>query len=328
MIDLSTNYAGLQLTSPIIAASSGITDNVESIKEIEKYGGGAVVVKSIFEEEILMEAEKAITEKMVHHHLRETFDYIDHHIKGMRIDNYIRLISDAKKAVKIPVIASINCTSKYEWPYFVHRIQEAGADALELNMFILPSNPEISGRDNEEQYFEIIDNVRKVSKIPLTLKISFYFSSLAQMITRLSKTDISALVLFNRFYSPDFDLDNMKIIPSNVLSTPEEVSITLRWISIMSGRVYCDLAASTGVHNGKAAIKQIAAGAKAVQVASVLYKNGIPYIADMLDDIRKWMAEKKFDNLDAFRGIMSQKASDNPAAFERIHFMKYFSGIQ
>ena len=328
MIDLSTKYAGLELQSPIIASSSGLTDSIDSIKKIEKYGGGAVVVKSIFEEEILMEADKAIAEKMNNHYLKETFDYIDSHLKGMRIDEYIRLISGAKKAVRIPIIASINCTSKYEWPYFVHRIQEAGADALELNMFLLPSDEDKSSADNENQYFEIIESVRNVSKIPLTLKISFYFSSLAQMIKRLSETEISAIVLFHRFNSPDFDLDSFKVMSTNVLSSPDEISISLRWISIMSGRIKCDLAASTGVNNGLAAIKQIAAGAKAVQVASALYKNGIPYIADMLDEMRTWMTQKGFEKLDDFRGKMSQKQSGNPAAYERIQFMKYFGGIQ
>lgn len=328
MTDLSTKFAGLDLKNPIIAGSSGLTDNVGTIKEIEDAGAAAVVLKSIFEEEILMEAREAVAEKMQHHHLRESFDYIDHHLKGLRIDNYVKLISDTKKAVDIPVIASINCVSQYEWPYFVDRIQKAGADALELNLFALPSDTERNSLEIELFYFDVIEAVKKVADFPIILKISHYFTGLAQMIQKLSESGISGLVLFNRFYSPDFDMDNFKVIPTNVLSSPAELAISLRWISIMSGRTKCGLAASTGIHDGKAVLKQIAAGAAAVQTASALYKNGVNYISQMLKDMSAWMEEKGYSKLDDFRGKMSGKSSENPAALERIQFMKYFSGIQ
>jgi len=324
-MDLSTKYLGLELKNPVIVGSSGLTDSAKKIAELEKFGAGAVVIKSIFEEEITMEYEKVLAEEAPSRYKDDYLDYFDYKIKEHNIKNYIKLIVDAKKAVKIPVIASINCTSSHEWTYFAQKIEEAGADALELNIFVLPSTLEKSIDDIDHVYLEIINNVKNLIKIPLSIKISYYFSNLGRAIKVLSKTGIEGIVLFNRFYSPDIDLDKMEIISTNVFSTPQELSTSLRWIGIMANRVKCDLAASTGVHDGKAVIKQILAGADAVQMVSALYQNGPEYMKTVIKEIEEWMSEKGFESIDDFKGKLSQEQYVEPTLYERVQFMKYFS---
>lgn len=224
----------------------------------------------------------------------------------------------------IPVIASINCIYSHEWTAFAAQLQEAGADALELNMFFLPSDFERTSTEQEEAYFRVIDKVLAAVSIPVALKISYYFSSLGPMIQRLSKTGINGIVLFNRFFSPDFDIDKMTVKPSFVFSTPNDLAISLRWVAIMAQKVDCDLAASTGVHDGAALIKQLLAGAKAAQTVSSLYRNGPEHIGAMLDGLKSWMAAHELSSIEDFRGKMSQEASSNPAAYERVQFMRYF----
>jgi dihydroorotate dehydrogenase (fumarate) len=215
----------------------------------------------------------------------------------------------------------------HEWTSFAKQLQDAGADALELNMFFLPSDFDRTTEEKDRAYFQIIEKVQKEISIPIALKISPYFSNLGPMIQQLSGTGIAALVLFNRFYSPDFDIDKFKIISSNVFSAPSDLSISLRWIAIMSQRVSCDLAASTGVHDGTALIKQILAGANAVQVVSTLYQKGKGQIGGMLETLEGWMEQKGFNSLNDFRGKMSQAKSSDPAAYERMQFMKHFGGV-
>lgn len=327
MADLTTTYMGLKLRNPIIAASSGLTNSIEDIKEFEKNGAGAIVLKSIFEEEIRRELEKDLNSMAMDTFLYpETMDYYDNYAEDDSLTNYLRLIREAKQAVNIPIIASINCVTANKWPYYAQTLQDAGADALELNVFIMPSDFNRSGEENEKAYFNIIKEVKKHVKIPVSLKISYYSSNLGAFIQKLSKTEIDGLVLFNRFYSPDIDINNFDMLSTNVTSTPSELPISLRWIGIMYNRVDCDLAASTGIHDGKAIIKQILAGANAVQIASAFYKNGKGIIKDMLNDISTWMNQKDFKTLEDFRGKVSQDKALNPAAYERMQFMKYFSG--
>jgi len=326
MVDLSTQYLGLKLKNPVIAGSSGLTNSVKSIQDLEENGAGAVVLKSIFEEEIAFEYEDILKEASEEGVNLDQFDYYDFHIKGEKLDKYTTLIEESKKNVSIPVIASINCVYSHEWTSFAKQLQTAGADALELNMFFLPSEFDRTSEEKEKAYFQIIEKVQKEVTIPIALKISYYFSNLGPMIQQLSETGIAGLVLFNRFYSPDFDIDKMEVVSSNVFSGPSDLPTSLRWIAIMAERVSCDLAASTGVHDGTALIKQILAGANAVQVASTLYKNGKGQIAEMLKTLEDWMGQKSFNKLDDFRGKMSQAKSSNPAAYERLQFMKYFGG--
>jgi dihydroorotate dehydrogenase (fumarate) len=215
-----------------------------------------------------------------------------------------------------------------QWTWFPREIEEAGADGLELNLFILPSDPERSSAENEKVYFDIINEVTGKVKIPVALKISYYFSNLAEMIGRLADTGIAALVLFNRFYSPDFDIDDFSITSGSVLSSPGDLALSLRWVAMMSERIQCDLAASTGVHDAPSMIKQILAGANAVQVVSSIYRNGGEKIGEMLHETEQWMKKHGFGSIDQFRGKMSQSRSNHPAAYERVQFMKYFRGFE
>ena len=327
MVDLSTQYLGMTLRNPVIAGSSGLTNSVKNIRDFEANGAGAVVLKSIFEEEIAFEYEDILKEASEEGVNLDQFDYYDFHIKGEKLDKYTTLIEECKKSVSIPVIASINCVYSHEWTSFAKQLQTAGADALELNMFFLPTEFDRTTEEKEKAYFQIIEKVQKEITIPIALKISYYFSNLGPMIQKLSETGIAGLVLFNRFYSPDFDIDKMEVVSSSVFSTPSDLPISLRWIAIMAERVNCDLAASTGVHDGTALIKQILAGADAVQVASTLYKNGKGQIAEMLKTLEDWMEKKDFSSLADFKGKMSQAKSSNPASYERVQFMRYFGGI-
>ncbi|MDJ0874983.1 MAG: dihydroorotate dehydrogenase-like protein [Desulfobacterales bacterium] len=325
-MDITTTYLGLKLDSPVIAGSSGLTGSVKKIKAMAQHGAGAVVLKSLFEEEIYHEQEDILKEAEADGVDMAQFDYYDFHLKGEKLKRYVALVEEAKQAVDIPVIASINCLYSHEWTAFAHRLEAAGADAFELNMFFLPSDFKRSAREQEAAYFKIIEKVLATVKLPVSLKISYYFSNLGPMIQRLSRTGVQGIVLFNRFFSPDIDIDNFKVKPSFVFSSPAELAVSLRWVAIMARKVECDLAASTGVHEGSALIKQLLAGAAAVQTASSLYKNGPAHIATMIDTLKAWMQKHDFASLEDFRGRMSQEESTNPAVYERAQFMRYFGG--
>ncbi len=328
MADLSTTYMGLKLRNPIIAASSGLTNSLKDIKELEESGAAAVILKSLFEEEIRIELEKDLQKMSKESFLYpETLDFYDTYDVEDTLTNYLKLIRDSKQETSIPIIASINCVTATKWPYYASTLQDAGADGLELNVFVLPSNLSASAEENEKLYFDIVNEVKKQVSIPVSLKISYYSSNLASLIRRLSETGIAGIVLFNRFYSPDIDIDKVEVLSTHVLSHPEEIVMPLRWIGIMSGRVKCDLAASTGIHDGKAAVKMILAGAQAVQVASTLYRNGKKQISSMLEEIDQWMDRKNFNAIDDFRGKMSHTDADDPAAYFRMQFMKHFAGV-
>jgi dihydroorotate dehydrogenase (fumarate) len=329
MANLSTTYMGLNLKNPIIASSSGLTGIIKDIVDLEVKGVGALVLKSIFEEEIISETQDNLNKMHSSGFIYpETMEYFDFDEMEDPVANFLKLISEAKAKVKIPVIASINCVTADKWPDFAKRIEAAGADGLELNVFALPTDMNRSAADNDKLYFDIIERVTTVTNLPVAVKISPYNSSLASFIKRLSDTKIKGIVLFNRFYSPDFDIHNFEFTSSNVFSTPSEIALSLRWIAIMSGRVDTDFAASTGVHNGSGAIKQILAGAKAVQICSTLYRNGFDQVGQITNELNEWMDEKGFKSIEDFRGKMSQVKTYNPAAFERVQFMKYFRELE
>ena len=330
MPDLSTTFAGLKLKNPVIVGSSGLTDSVKGIQELEEYGASAVVLKSLFEEEIIKEMQASYgsmsSEGFIYPESLEFYDYLD--TPDESTAKYLDLISQVKKNVKIPVIGSINCVTSSQWTYFPRQIENAGADALELNVFILPSDLNRNSEENEKIYYDITKEVLEQLKIPVILKLSPYFSNLATFLKTISQTGIKGLVLFNRFYNPDFDIYSLEVTSGGVLSSPSDIYLSLRWIAIMSERISCSLAASTGVHDGKALIKQLLAGANAVEIASTLYKNGNSHIKTIIKELEEWMNSKGFSSLDDFRGKLSQAKSDNPAAFERVQFMKYFRGYK
>jgi len=328
MADLSTSYMGLKLRNPIIAASSGLTNSLENILKIYDAGAGAIVLKSLFEEQINFAINKTFNQSENNYSYPEAQDYISHYTRENDLERYLKLIRDAKSRIDIPVIASINCISSSEWITFAKNIQDAGADAIELTIFILPSDPRRKSDQHEQVYFEILQSVMKQVNIPVSAKISYYFSGLTNMALQFSWTGIKGLVLFNRFFSPDIDIDKLEITSSHVFSTPGEMALTLRWVALLSDKIQCDIAASTGIHNGEAVIKQLLAGAKAVQVASVLYQAGFEQIGIMTGTLDAWMEKHGFATTNDFIGKLSYKEAENPAAYERVQFMKHFSGIE
>lgn len=328
MADISTKYMGLKLSSPVIVASSGLTNKLENIKTFERLGAGAVVLKSLFEEQIRQVISNHIGSDHSNFIYPEAFDYISNYSRDQQVSNYLELITESRKQTNIPIIASVNCISTTEWTTYARQFEDAGAHAIELNIFVLPSDPAVAGERNEQVYFDIISQVLAQVTIPVSVKISYYFSSLAKTARDLSWTGIKGLVMFNRFYSPDIDIENLKVISSNIFSNPEEITTSLRWVAMLSDRLHCDVCASTGVHDGNGLIKQLLAGAKAVQVASTLYKNGYERIASMNNELKNWMVTNNFNKTEDFIGKLSQKKDFNPAAIERVQFMKYFAGIE
>jgi dihydroorotate dehydrogenase (fumarate) len=328
MADLSTSYMGLTLRSPIIAGSSGLTNSTENIRQIYEQGAGAVVIKSLFEEQINNSINKTFNQNLNNSGYPEAMDYISQYSRTNDLENYLNLIREAKKAVNIPIIASINCVSASEWVTFAKNIQDAGADALELNIFVLPSDPRKKSDQHEQVYFEILQSVMKQVKIPVSAKVSYYFTGLSNIILQLSWTGIKGIVLFNRYYSPDIDIDKFEITSGHVFSTPGEGALTLRWVAMLSDKIQCDIAASTGIHDSESVIKNMLAGAKAVQLASVLYQKGLEQIGLMNHEINEWMDRHHFATTKEFIGKMSYKEVENPAAYERVQFMKHFAGIE
>jgi dihydroorotate dehydrogenase (fumarate) len=256
-------------------------------------------------------------------------DYIRSFTRETSIGEYLKLIKNCKAEVSIPIIASINCVSSGEWVSFAKKMEEAGADGLELNISLLPSDVSKSSADNEKTYFKIIEKVKAEVNIPIALKMSHYSAGLANLIQKLSWTEnVDAFVLFNRYYSPDIDINTLKIGSTGVFSTPGDLAASLRWVALLSDKIDIDIAASTGVHSGEDVIKQLLAGAKAVQVVSAIYLNHPPIIASMLEDLMTWMSAKKFKSIADFQASVNLNEIINPAAFERIQFMKYFGKIQ
>ncbi len=324
MPDCATTYMGLALANPLIAGSSSLTATVEGVRKAEAGGAAAVVLKSIFEEEIAAEYEGALAEAKARGMSLESYEYYDYQIRGDRIASYVDLVRGAKAAVRIPVIASINCTYSHEWVGFARELEAAGADGLELNMFFLPSDLKRSSAEREKDYLAVVEKVLKEVRIPVALKISPYFSTLAQMIAKLSRTGIAGLVLFNRFFSIDFDIERLSVTHAAALSDPAEIGTPLRWVALMARRVGCDLAASTGVHDAAGLIKMLLAGAKAVQVVSALARNGAGHAGVMLRGLCDWMERHGYRSLSDFRGRLSQAESEDPASYERVQFMKHY----
>ncbi len=326
MADFTTQYMGLYLKNPIVAASSSWTSDIKHLKELEKNGVSAVVLKSIFEEEILNGFNESLDLDDRFNSSLEFLDYYDYELKQESLDKYIQLIENAKRELSIPVIASINCVTAQEWTEFAEKFEKAGADGIELNIFILPSDTNKTSREIEEEYLKIIKKVKSAVSIPVAVKLGPYFTNITEMTRKLDQEGISALVLFNRTYSPDYDIDKMEVISSNIYSSPKDYTLSLRWIALNYKKVNCSLAASTGVHDGETMIKMILAGADVVQVASTVFINGPQQVNKMLTTLDDWMSKKNFLNIDQFKGQLSSKDARNPAEFERVQFMKYFSG--
>ncbi len=325
-MDLSTNYLGLKLSSPVIVSSSRLTGSAENIKIYARKGAGAIVLKSIFEEQIMADIETKLDDHPMYYWYPRAAHHIIELSKDHGVNEYIKLIRDVKEAVTIPVIASVNCISAKGWPHFAGKLQEAGADALELNIAIFPFDEKVTGSDIEEMYFEILTAVKPNVTIPVSVKIGPYFSNLSRMIMRLDDAGIDGIVMFNRFFRPDIDIDTMSIVFDNYLSSSVEITEPLRWIGSLSNKVKCDISASTGIHDYTGVVKVLLAGAKAAQICTTVYKNGPDVITQINEDLALWMQTHRLPTLEHFRGKILQ-GKEKTGSFERIQFMRKNTGM-
>jgi dihydroorotate dehydrogenase (fumarate) len=325
MSQLNTGFMGLKLKNPIVAGSSGLTSSVKQIGQLADAGIGAVVLKSLFEEQISNEVYHLI-ESGDQSNYRDADDYIRHYTRMNSVYKYLELIADVKAAVPVPVIASINCTSASEWTGFAADLQNAGASAIELNIYELPSDRNKHSEEVEKKYTEIVRSVKQKVNIPVAVKIGPYFTNLVRLVDQLHAHGAQAVTLFNRFYEPDFDLDTLEFTSSEVLSSPGDMRELLRWTGIVKGALpKMEIAASTGIHNGSAAIKQLLAGAQVVQLCSTLYLNGFATIGQIAQEIERFMDQWNFSCIEDFRGRLSYQNLPDPSVYERAQFMKYFS---
>ncbi len=328
MANLETKYLGLTLKNPIVVSSCGLTNSTSSIQKLVKAGAGAIVLKSLFEEQINHDINNTLY-KAEGSDYPEALDLIRNYTRDNSVNEYLTLIQESKKAFDIPIIASINCYSSDEWISFAKDIEAAGADAIELNIFMVNTDKNGTSEKSEDTYYQIVNKVSQTVKIPVSIKLGLYFTNLVSTINKLSVSGAKGVVLFNRFYEPDININKLSLNASEVLSSPSDMSRTLRWVAITSGKINnIDFAASTGIHTGEAVIKQLLAGANVVQVCSAIYKNGPSILSTMLTELEAWMTEKEYTTIGEFRGKMNYKQIENPSIYERSQFMKYFSSYE
>ncbi|MFC1530247.1 dihydroorotate dehydrogenase-like protein [Gemmatimonadota bacterium] len=323
-MDLKTSYMGLDLSNPLVPGASPLTATVESCKELEDAGAAALVLPSLFQEQIMHESEE-LSRRM--HEGSDSFSEALSYFPNFNEDfigpeSYLEHIRKVKEAVDIPVIASLNGITTGGWVDYSQLMVQAGADALELNIYFLATDIEMNSGGVEALYSSILQETKLALKKPVAVKIAPYFSALANMVKQLDDDGADAIVLFNRFYQPDIDLENLEVIPDLVMSTPYASRTSLRWIAILYGHLSASLAASQGIHTHEDVLKMVMAGADITQVTACLLKNGIPYLGTMLADVTKWMEEKEYESITQMKGSMSQKSVADPAAFERANYMK------
>lgn len=326
MTDLSTTYMGLKLSSPFIVSSSSLTSDLDRIRAAEDAGAGAVVLKSLFEEQIMAEASR------LDDHGRDNFfpeisDFVRGNTDWAGPELYLQLIREARAAVSIPVIGSINCVFPGWWASYAAEMEKAGADAVELNISPVPGDIEKTATQIENSIVDIVRSVRLKASLPVAVKLGNNHTALFQLAGLLSEMGANALVLFNRFYRFDIDVEKLELTHGPKYSHPDEISEGLRWMSLLSGRSELDLAATTGIHDEIAAVKMILAGAKAVQLCSTLYLNGMEQIGRMATGMTQWMEQHGFESIADFRGKLSQKASDEPEKYQRLQFIRMLVGI-
>jgi dihydroorotate dehydrogenase (fumarate) len=324
-MNLESSVMGLKIENPIIVGSSSLTNSVKNVKKCAEAGAGAVVLKSLYEEQIIIDSQNIIGQDEMYQWYPEAMDYVKSLSMEHGIENYLELIRDCKNHVDIPVLASINCFSLNNWIKFLHQLENAGADGLELNIGIFPESEKQTSSAIENKYLQIVKEVKKVTNLPVAVKMSTYFTNIKRMSDCLVKSGASALVLFNRYYRPDIDIDNLHMTTRDTLSGPEEITLSLRWVGLLSSKLNCDIIASTGIHGAEGVIKQILSGASAVQVCSALYENGIYFIRDILSELESWMKRKGYEQLSDFKGLIN-KDPRNSLSWERIHFIKKSSG--
>ena len=331
MTDLSTTYLGLNLKNPLVASASPLSKKIDKARKLEEAGIAAVVMYSLFEEQIIHESLEQ------HHYLTRTTDAFsealsllpDGGLYGVSPEKYLNQVAGLKKALTIPVIGSLNGVSKGGWTNYARKIEQAGADALELNMYYLATDPKISSADIENRQVELVAEVKSAITIPLAVKISPFVTSVSNFAMRLVEAGADALVLFNRFYQPDFDLEELEIVHSLDLSTSADLRLPLRWISILYGKVNADLALTSGIHTSHDLLKAMMAGAQVGMIASeLLWDGSIQRVKEILDQTKSWMEEHEYPSIKEMQGSMSQKSVKDPAAFERANYMKVLNSFR
>lgn len=329
-MNLSTTYLGLKLRSPLVMAASPLSENLDNLKHMEDAGASAVVLHSLFEEQLRQDRLE------LHHRLEQGtesyaealnyFPNLDEYRLGP--EEYLRHIWRAKERVKIPVIASLNASSVGGWVEYARQIQQAGADALELNIYHIPTDMNLSGEVLEDNYLNIVRSVRAEVKIPFAVKLSPFFTNFANVAKRMDDAGVNGLVLFNRFYQPDIDLEDLEVKPNILLSTPMAMRLPLRWIAILHGHLKASLAGTSGIHRASDALKMLMAGADVTMLCSTVLRHGFPQIAMIESDIARWLEEHEYESLAQIKGSLSQKNCADPAAFERAQYMKALCTFQ
>jgi dihydroorotate dehydrogenase (fumarate) len=330
MIDLNTNYLGLRLRTPLVASASPLSQEIGGIRHLEDSGASAVVLYSLFEEQLQQESFE------LEHHLAAGTDSFAEAASffpkpaefPLRPEGYLNHIRQAKEAVDIPIIASLNGATLGGWARYAKQIEQAGADAIECNIYFIPANPDIAGSEIEKTYIDILREVKISVHIPVAVKLSPFFSNMANMAKRLDEAGANALVLFNRFYQPDINLDELEIQPNVLLSTPQALRLPLTWIGILYGRIRANLAATSGVHGPEDVIKLLMVGADVTMLCSALLRNGIRHLQYIEAGLVEWMEKHEYESVQQMKGSMSQIRCPNPSAFERAQYMKAVKGVQ
>jgi dihydroorotate dehydrogenase (fumarate) len=327
MIDLSTKYLGLHLKNPIVASASPLCDSLDNIRRLEDHGIAAVVLPSLFEEQLILESESVDADlSRGAETFAESLSYLpDLTTYNLGPDGYLELIQEAKSHVSVPVIASLNGVSPGGWVRYAREMQQAGADAIELNIYSLVTDPRRTAAQVEEDYCQLVRSVKERLKIPVAVKLSHFFSAIANLAMRLDGSGADALVLFNRFYQPDLDIEQLEVVPSLTLSQPTELLLRLHWVAIVFGHVRADLAVTGGVHSAADVLKSIMAGARVAMMTSALLKNGVEHLDTVRAELLRWMEEHEYESVSQMCGSMSQRNVPDPTAYERANYMRVLS---
>lgn len=329
-MDISTQYLGMNLRSPLVASASPLSENIDTIKQLEDVGAGAVVLYSLFEEQIRLEQEE-----YAHHTLQGTesfaeslsyFPDLEEYKTGP--DLYLEHIRKAKEAVDVPIIASLNGSTLGGWTSYAKEFEKAGADAIELNIYYIPTDTEMSGAEVEKKYVDILKAVKGSVNIPVALKLSPFFSNMSNMAKQFDDAGADGLVLFNRFYQPDIDLENYEVTPNILLSGSQAMRLPMRWIAILKDKLKADFAATSGIHTGTDAIKMLLVGANVTMLCSSLLKHGVNHLKNIEDHMKQWMIEREYNSVKELQGSMSQKKTTEPSQFERAQYMKAITKYQ
>jgi dihydroorotate dehydrogenase (fumarate) len=329
-MNLTTNYLGLKLRTPLVPAASPLSENIDDIKKMEDAGASAVVLYSLFEEQLRQDrAELNQSMEQGTESFAEALTYFpEPESYNLGPEEYLKHIAQAKKSVRIPVIASLNGSSAGGWTSYAKQIQQAGADALELNIYYIPTDMKLSASDVEQTYLDILKAVKKEVTIPVAVKLSPFFTNFACMAEKLDAAGANGLVLFNRFYQPDIDLETLEVKPNILLSTPMAMRLPLRWIAILHGRLHANLAATSGIHRASDVLKMLMAGADVTMLCSTVIRHGIPQIALIERELTDWLVEHEYESVSQLKGSLSQKNCAEPAAFERAQYMKALTGYE